>query len=280
MSIGRVWILSLQPIDVIFFHYNGRLNNSMPATIYDQIIVTGCSHSCGMEMNDHLLPTARTFKEREVNITKWGRHNLKLPHKDIHVIKRLANQHWEDKEREKSWPALLEHRLGIPVTNLAHIGASLGKTLVSYSEYLRSSWKGQKTAVIHQIPEYGRMYMRLSKEHGRTNIVPGEIENIGFNKKYFSKQIESIEKKYKDMIMNDDYMKSHRTIVLDRLSKLSKDRGIAEFYVFNRSGDSCSSTVILDSLTEFRKNYTTGTFTHTNDPRFNSDFCDLIIPYL
>lgn len=252
----------------------------MPAKMYDQIIVTGCSHSCGMEMNDHLLPTARTLKEREVNIAKWGRHNLKLLHKDIHVIKRLADRAWEDKEREKSWPALLEHRLGIPVVNLANIGASLGKTLLNYSGYLESSWQGQRTAVIHQIPEYGRMYMRLSKEHGRINIVPGEIENIGLNKKYFSKQIESIKQKYQDMIMNDDYIKTHRTKVLGRLSKLSKDRGIAEFYVFNRPGDLHSSTVILDGLTEFRKNYTTGTFSHTNDPRFNSDFCDLIISYL
>ena len=43
-----------------------------PNALYDQIIVTGCSFSCGMEMNDHLLGPYKTVKQRNFEILKLG----------------------------------------------------------------------------------------------------------------------------------------------------------------------------------------------------------------
>ena len=247
---------------------------------FDSIVTTGCSHSCGMEMNDHLLPTVGTTKEREINIIKWFKSNLKFNHKDFHLLKDHAIRVWENEERKKSWPTLLGNILDIPVTNLARIGASSGRSLLDYSAYLRSSWEGKRTAVIHQIPAYGRMYIRFNREHGRINIAPGRISNIGFDKKYFSKEIKALEQKYKYAMTKDCYLVNYHNKVLSRLSKLSIDRKITEFYIFDEPNSDLTNGVILDDFQTFRSRYTKGTFGHTNDPKFNADFCKLIIPYL
>jgi len=78
---------------------------------YDLIVTTGCSHSCGMEMNDHLLPAARTVKERETNIIQWCKSNYKLPEEDSNTLKDHAFEAWEDQERKESWPTLLQNTL-------------------------------------------------------------------------------------------------------------------------------------------------------------------------
>ena len=247
---------------------------------YDLIVTTGCSHSCGMEMNDHLLPAARTVKERQTNIIQWCKSNYKLPYKDIHTLKDHAFEAWEEQERKESWPTQLQNKLNIPVVNLARIGASTGRSLLDYSEYLTRSWEGKNTAVIHQIPAYGRMYMRFNCEYGRINMVPGHIGEIGFDKKYFSKEIKNIERKYKYVVTKDHYMKTYHNKVLGRLSKLSRDRKITAFYIFDEPNHNFVDNVILDNFPAFRNSYSKGTFGHTNDAKFSSDLCELIIPYL
>ena len=100
---------------------------------YDQVVVTGCSHSCGMEMNDHLLPKFMDENERIIAIWKWGKKHLKLASKNITEIKEISNKHWLELERKNSWPSLLQKEFNIPVKNLSLIGASIGRSLVAYS---------------------------------------------------------------------------------------------------------------------------------------------------
>jgi len=111
-------------------------------------------------------------------------------------------------------------------------------------------------------------------------MVPGHIGEIGFDKKYFSKEIKNIERKYRDAVTKDHYMKTYHNKVLSRLSKLSRDRKITEFYIFDEPTHNFADNVILDNFPAFRNSYSKGTFGHTNDAKFSSDLCELISPYL
>ena len=67
---------------------------------YEKIVVTGCSHSTGCEMNDHLLGTFKDDKQRQFEILKWYKNNFslgKINFKDLHdtANKKWQNQCWE-----------------------------------------------------------------------------------------------------------------------------------------------------------------------------------------
>ena len=242
---------------------------------YEQIVITGCSHSCGMEMNDHLLGSFNTFQERQAQILKWGKEHYESESTDIKAIKDCYDKKWREKETQNSWPSLLHGS----VINLATIGASLSHSLVSYSAFLKNDWKNKKTVVIHQVPELGRMYIRFNKEFGRVDIVPGSVDNFGYDSKFFFKEINDLQRKYKQLIANKDYIEKHQEKLLRRISKLSQDRNIQDFYIFNSPTDVPSwlkDKTILNNFNQFRKQYAKGKFGHIIDPNYNIDMANCV----
>jgi hypothetical protein len=128
---------------------------------YEKIVVTGCSYSTGYEMNDHLLGTFEDDKQRRFEILKWYKNNFSLGKINFKDLYDIANKKWHEAERESSWPALLQKQTGIPVINLSVIGASVGRSLLSYSNFLKQNTL-PKLLVIHQLPIFGRMFLKFN----------------------------------------------------------------------------------------------------------------------
>lgn len=250
---------------------------------YDQIIVTGCSFSCGMEMNDHLLHPFTKPKERQLQIWKWAKTTLKLKIDSIHHLNQIAKENWERKERVVSWPAFLQTKTGIPVTNLADIGSSIGGTLVRYSDFIRQKADiKKKILAIHQLPYFARMYMRFNATQGRINVCPSHVNSgssFGFDRSYYKDDINKIHQLYKKRIAKIGYLERYVSRILLRLEKVSSDNQIKNYYILpekNTNVDLPSQKILIHDFENFRSNYSKGVLGHPTGSTFNADLCDII----
>jgi hypothetical protein len=249
---------------------------------YTQIIVTGCSLSTGMEMNDHLLATFSNEREREARILTWLK-NKKIDFKlnSFEDLKKTAELEWHKKERDNSWPSLLQSITGIPVINLARIGSCIGYSLIEYSNFLKKK-PNDRTLVIHQLPEMGRMYIRFDSVHGRVDASPMTLatkNNFGFNKSYFAKEIKNVHEVYRNRVMSEGYIEKHFLNVLGRLQNLSLKAGVDNFYIFPSSDiqpEFIQDRVLLKDFKKFRSEYPKGQFGHPVGSAFNKDLCNKI----
>ena len=251
---------------------------------YDQVVVTGCSHSCGMEMNDHLLPKFMDENERIIAIWKWGKKHLKLASKNIIEIKEISNKHWLELERKNSWPSLLQKELNIPVKNLSLIGASIGRSLVAYSEYLKNFDKGKRILAIHELPDMSRMYIRFDEQHGRILTRPSHAEgdsSFGFAKDHYKEKLDRVNRIYRKRIMSEGYLEKYYAKVLNRLQALSVGKNIQDYYIFPEenavpTNDSLDGKILIKDFINFRSNYSEGKLGHIIDPAYNEDICKII----
>lgn len=249
---------------------------------YDQIIVIGCSFSCGTEMNDHLLSIYRNEKERQFQIWKWAKENIDIKFTSVQHLQTEAMKHWEKKERAVSWPEMLQTKTDIPVTNLSKIGSSIGNSLISYSNFLRNHDIKKRTLAIHQLPAFGRMHLRFNNDV-KINVLPVDIQtksNFGFDKSYFKDNIENVHRLYKQKILKIDFFEKYVNKILARIEKLSLDNNIKNYYIM--PGDNMNVTlldqkVIIEDFTSFRSNYPTGVLGHPIGNDFNRDLCDIIV---
>ena len=251
---------------------------------YDEVVVTGCSFSCGMEMNDHLLPEFDTEDERRTAVWKWGMKTLELKSKKINDLDNVSNSHWLKLERQNSWPSLLQEKLNIPVTNLSMIGASIGHSLITYSEFLKNVDKDKKILTIHQLPQMGRMHIRFDEEHGKISITPDDAVdrnyNWGFSRKHFREKINRVHRIYKHRAMSEGYIEKHYWKILNRLHTLSTKKQIKNFYIFPEATsipDSFECKILLKDFTDFRSNYPVGQGGHPIGSAFNTDICNMIM---
>ena len=253
---------------------------------YDEIVVTGCSYSCGTEMNDYLLPEFSSDDERRIAVWKWCMKNLKLKSKKIEDLGNgAANSHWLKLERQNSWPTLLQKDSSIPVTNLSMIGASIGHSLVTYSEFLKNVDKDKKILTIHQLPTMGRMYIRFDEEHGRIGVLPHHADSkstFGFAKEHFKEKIDRVHGTYKHRVTSKGYIEKHYWKVLNRLHTLSTKNEIKNFYIFSEApetpmSDSFESHILLKDFSKFKSNYPLGTLRHPIGSAFNIDMCKMIM---
>ena len=249
---------------------------------YDLLLITGCSHSCGMEMNDHLLPPADNLQMRQANIFDWGRKNLEVKSRNFAILKDLIDQQWTKQEKANSWPSMLEQKTGIRVVNLATIGASFGRSLLSYSNFLRNEWNKERTAVIHQVPASGRMCLRFDSPNGKVDIVPGNVDNFGYDSNFFKKEIKNVHERYKKIITNDLYIRKYNSKLVNRFKKLSSERKIDQFYIVDKdfAADLSLEKIIIQDFETFRKKYDRGKFSHPIGTQFNTDLSDLVIQAL
>jgi len=254
----------------------------MPELKYETIIVSGCSFSCGAEMNDHLLPTYSNEKERQFQILKWAKENVDIKFTSIEHLQTEAIKHWEKRERAKSWPEMLQTKIGIPVTNLSKIGSSIGSSLVIYSNFLRNYHNFKKrTLAIHQLPAFGRMFLRFYNDI-KINVLPVDIQtksNFGFNKSYFRDNIENVHRLYKQRISKISFLEKYVNKILARIEKLSLDNNVKNYFIL--PGDNVNVTpldqkVIIKDFKSFRSNYPTGVLGHPIGNDFNRDLCDII----
>ena len=252
---------------------------------YDEIVVTGCSYSCGMEMNDHLLSKFGNEDERRIALWKWGMKNLELKSKKIEDLGNgAANSHWLKLERQNSWPALLQKKLNIPVTNLSMIGAPIGHSLITYLKFLKNVDKDKKILTIHQLPNMGRMYIRFDEKHGRIPT-PSYVDSkntFGFAKEHFKEKIDRVHRIYKHRVMSEGYLEKYYWKLLNRLHTLSTKKQIKNFYIFPGANstpisDSFECNILLKDFTDFRSNYPKGKFRHPIGPAFNTDMCKIIM---
>ena len=253
---------------------------------YDEIVVTGCSYSCGTEMNDYLLPEFSSDDERRIAVWKWCMKNLKLKSKKIEDLGNgAANSHWLKLERQNSWPALLQKKLNIPVTNLSMIGASISHSLITYSEFLKNIDKDKKILAIHQLPAMGRMHIRFDEDHGRIPVLPSHADSkstFGFAREYFREKINRVHGIYKHRAMSEGYIEKHYWKVLNRLHKLSTKNLIKNFYIFPGEkaipiSNSFECKILLKDFTDFRSNYPVGQCRHPVGSAFNTDMCNIIM---
>jgi hypothetical protein len=196
------------------------------------IIVTGCSHSSGYEMNDHLLDSSTKITRRQ-SIWKWYRKNYKEKLLSIEELDKQSHKEWHlVKERNYSWPALLSKKLGLEVINLSVVGSSIGRSMIEFSNYCKENITKDRRIAIHQLPEIGRFYMRFGSF--KINAMPKYTENIGYNKSYFVNEIKKLKENYKKIINKDiknNYILRHYNRCLKRIIRLGIDNNIENFFI-------------------------------------------------
>ena len=251
----------------------------MTTGAYDLIVVTGCSLSCGMEFNDRLLPPFATSEQRRASIWKWYKDTHHSGSMRIDELNYVAIAKWQDKEREQSWPALLERLSGIPVVNLSVIGASVGESLIHYTNFLKRDYK-KRILAVHQLPGVGRMFMRFDKG-SRIQMLPDNHE-LGYDKKYFADSIRNVKEQYKSRLLKDGYVEKHFRKVVLKLHKLSRERGINDYYIGNgvKGIEVPSRKFLIDDLQASLKDYKRGQLGHPVDPSYNKYICGKILTIL
>ena len=251
----------------------------MVTSTYDLIVVTGCSFSCGMEMYDDQLPDYNNKAQRRASIWKWYKTTQNSAHLDIKQLNDEALEKWQEKERQGSWPALLGTLSGLPVINLSDIGASVGESLVKYSNFITNK-PNKKILAVHQLPGIGRMFMRFD-DRSRVRMLPGENE-LGYDKKYFAKNISKVKEEYRSRLSKKNYVEKHFTRIVHRLHRLSNTNGIDDFYIGNGTKVTGipSKRFLIEDLYNLIKTFKCGIQGHPIDPGFNKYICEKITSIL
>jgi len=244
----------------------------------DKIIVTGCSHSTGIEIVDHLIRYP-SEKNRRSAIWQWYRKNIHNHNKvSIEELDKKSNEMFHSIERQHSWPALLEKETRISVINLSVIGGSVGRNLIEFSNYCKENKIKDTTIAIHQLPSLARFYMRFSNH--RVNILPNNIDNLGYDKKYFKKDIERVKERYKMIIEKDiknNYIKKHYHRCIERIKKIGQKHGIIFYFISLNNTNIHIDNILIEDFDKFRDGYKKGILGHPVDTTFNKDIVDIIV---
>ena len=247
----------------------------------DRIVVTGCSFSTGMEMAEHLLD--KNEKNRRLAIWKWYKNNFHSDKKmTIDTLDRLSSKQFQMIERDLSWPALLSKKLDKPVENLSVIGGSIGRSLIQFSDYLKTKDSNQKIIAIHQLPSFGRLFLKFLST--RIDICPSDndnfLENIGYDKRHYENEIQKLKKTYKKYIIKEEshsYMTIHYKKCLNRIQNLGKKHDVMNYFILdNNKYVELIDRVLIKDFKKFRSKYIHGAFNHPIDKNFNKDLVDII----
>lgn len=245
------------------------------------IIVTGCSHSSGYEMNDHLLNSSTEITRRQ-SIWKWYRKNYKEKVLSIEELDKKSHREWHlIKERNYSWPALLSKKLGLEVINLSVIGSSIGRNMIEFSNYCKENTIKDRRIAIHQLPQVGRFYMRFGS--CKINVLPNDaMENIGYDKTSFADEIKKLKENYKKIVNKDiknNYISKHYIRCLKRIIRLGIDNNIENFFILPSPEIAIDKDIkiIINDFYNFIDRYKKGPAGHVIDINFNNDIVDLIV---
>ena len=248
---------------------------------YDKIIVTGCSLSTGYEINDHLLGTFNNYRERQVEILRWYKGKFSPSSASVKTFYDTAFDKWHNEERKNSWPALLEKQTGISVENLAITGSSIGRSLLTYSKYLKENAISNALA-IHQVPVFGRITLNFNKEVGKIDVLPKDIatgHGFDYDKKFYKKEITAIRKKFKNAVSKEGFLEKHYKKIIEKLHYLSMKNNIDNFYILDNSyivPNLIKDNILMNNLQEFLKQFNKGKFGHPIDKKYNENMCNIV----
>ena len=271
------------------------------ATKMKTLIVTGCSHSAGVEMSDKIifedyekfLADTKRLSEYEIErllLKKQLEFLLKkFDHKSLKssIVNRvktgdLVKRYFRFLDRSLSWPARLQKKLPeCKIINLAKGGNSFKRNVKEALDILIKH--NTDIIFVHQIPSTERTYIKRNRKI--FDIV--NMSNIAYKKSLYRhnkelvSNMDNVEKSYRKLIKRDirnNYF--IRALVRYHKVLVSRSSGsVQHFYILEETTQENffpNENIIIKNFYEFRKKYQTGK-THVIQDEFNDDVSELVI---
>ena len=264
------------------------------------ILITGCSHSAGVELADRLIfDDYDTAIQKLRTLSLYEAHKLRLKNQIKYLLKNydnkyfksafindkiktgdIASRYFRNIEKRKSWPSVLKNNLSdFHVENLAYGGNSFKLNVKNTFEYLRSN--DQVSHCIYQVPTYTRTYIKHNgKAHNIIHIEDLErLESIHDGDDAMLKDISKLKKRYKTLVKRDvtnGYFKKAIARFVDLVEKNAD--GIKTFYILENDEIAHffpKDKVIMADFKSFRSKYQIGQ-SHVIDTRFAKDMADFV----
>jgi hypothetical protein len=269
------------------------------------ILVTGCSHSAGVELSDKLIFDDYDQYLSDCKIlTEYEIHKLKLRHRLKFLLKKfdnkklktymatdiskagdIASKFFKILDKTYSWPSELQQNLtDYQIINLAEGGNSFKLNVKNTLDFIKKH--NSELIVIHQVPFSGRTYVKHNQKIH--NIV--NLPNLEFRQDIYSHDLKMVntikilEQKYKNLVRRDvkhNYFKKAIARYLKCLLKNS-NKSIQHFFILEDDDQVeifPKESIIIKNFKEFRQTYQLGE-SHVIDPKFQKDVADLIISKL
>ena len=126
------------------------------------------------------------------------------------------------------------------------------------------------------------MFLKFNKKYGRINVLPTDIErnsNFMFSKNFYQKEIDLIKKRYKELIVKENYLEKHYKKIVEKLHYLSVKNNINDYFIFDNNNlipKLIEDKVLINNFNDFLNNYTKGVQSHVIDKKFNEDMCKIV----
>ena len=268
------------------------------------ILVTGCSHTAGVEMTDKFIfdDYKKHLKDCK-SLTKVQIHKSTLKHQIKFLLEKfnnkrfknyvganpgkagdIANKFFNLLNKTYSWPAVLQNKLPEhKVINLAWGGNSFKLNVKKTLDFMKKH--NSELIVIHQVPAHSRTYFNHNhKIHNVVSLAHLEyMKNITQNPK-IAHTTKILEQKYKNLVKRDvkhNYFAKALSRYLKCLIKNS-NKSIQHFFILENvelKHIFPKQNIIIENFKELRKNYQIGE-SHIIDPKFQKDVVDLVISKL
>ena len=261
------------------------------------ILITGCSHSSGVEFFDKLmfedyasalkkgknLSLYEIYVMRQRSSIKYlldnhsNKHFKKILMSDTKKAGDIAQRYFTRKEKNMAWPAVMQKELtNYRVVNLANGGNSFKLNIKNSLDYIRSS--NQVSHCVYQVPTYTRTYI---KHKGAAESIvnmealdlqikshEGDFENSG--------KLKRLKELYKNLVKRDidsGYFEKATVRHVNLIEKRIK-KDIKVFYILENNELEHlfpKEKVIMNNFAKFRSQYQTGLTNHVIDPKFSND---------
>ena len=268
------------------------------------ILVTGCSHTAGVEMSDtFVFEDYKNYLKNVKNLTKAEDDMFRVKQQINFLLKNFNSKRFKNYvstdtlkagniaskfftllDKTHSWPAVLQNKLPeYKVINLAWGGNSFKLNIKNALDFIKKH--NSELIVIHQVPNYSRTYFKHNnKIHNVIGLAQLEhTRNITQNSK-ITHTTKILEQKYKNLVRRDvkhNYFAKALSRYLKCLIKNS-NKSIQHFFILENvelTHIFPKQNIIIEDFKEFRKNYQMGE-SHIIDPKFQKDVADLIITKL
>lgn len=265
------------------------------------LVVTGCSHSAGVEMSDKIIfenyqeylsnikklsvdesQKLLLKKQLEFLLKKFNHKSLKFNITDKVKTGDLTTRYFRFLDRSLSWPARLQKKLpGCKIINLAKGGNSFKRNVKEVLDILKKH--NTDVIFVHQIPSTERTFIKQNRKI--FDVV--NISGIAYKKRLFrhNKELvtdmDNVEKSYRKLIKRD-IRNNYFIRALARYHKLLLSRttgSVQHFYILEETIQEKifpNENIIIKNFKEFRERYQTGK-SHVIQDKFNDDVSELVI---
>jgi len=268
-----------------------------------KIIVTGCSHSAGVERSDSIIfKDYEGFLEKSKKWIDTSIHSQRLIHqinflrkntnnkkfhkrivRDLAKTGKITSRYFRLLDRSLSWPARLQQQLpGNKVINFAKGGSSFKMSVHNTLKFCSQST--DRFIAIHQVPTHTRNYFKF----GSLRYEVTSMDTFEFKEKVFKnnnseeKLLEKAKEKYKNLIRRDvqfEYFKKSIKRYLACLEKHSTGK-IENYFILEDDTQKAlfpNKRILIDNFEIFRQKYRIGANGHVVDENFQKDLVELVI---